>query len=226
VLAACFSDGAEAARRAAAIEPAGTWTCVLYGHPAFGDERVLLHFAASGAVRLARLDDDKATSWNGLTGWVAEDDELQFSDPWTGRHFTADLRRTTLGGGWRTLTAIGGWWCSPIDNAEMPPNVETDTPKMPPLRPSITSTPTYPLQAIRDAKQGRAVACFFVDSEGFIQQPEFIELSAEVFRAPILTALKRSRYQGWQDDGRLRPGCRSYIFKLDSLLKPEVEPDS
>jgi hypothetical protein len=88
---------------------------------------------------------------------------------------------------------------------------------MPPLLPSLTATPRYPAQAIRDAKQGRAVSCFFVDAQGYIVQPELIELSDEVFRQPILNALARSRYQAWNDESLLRPGCRSFIFKLDAI---------
>ena len=56
-----------------------------------------------------------------------------------------------------------------------------------------------------------------MDASGSVVQPELIELSDEVFRAPILAALARSRYQGWDDASVLRPGCRSYIFRLDSL---------
>jgi hypothetical protein len=92
---------------------------------------------------------------------------------------------------------------------------------MPALIPRITATPSYPLVAIRGAKEGRAITCFFVTSAGLIVEPEFIELSDEAFRAPVLSALARSRYQGWANVGTLRPSCRTYTFKLDSLLHPE-----
>ena len=150
--------------------------------------------------------------------------ELQFGDPQTGRLFTADLRSETLGGGWRTVTAVGGWWCSPIDAAAFPQTESDPAPRLPPLIPTLTATPAYPLQAIRAAKEGRAVTCFFVKADGLIVQPELIELSDEVFRAPILSALRRSRYQGWEDDGTVRPSCRTYTFKLSSSLHPEVVP--
>jgi hypothetical protein len=74
------------------------------------------------------------------------------------------------------------------------------------------------VQAIRAAKQGRAVTCFFVDADGYIVQPEVIELSDEIFRAPTLAALERSRYRSWEGGEMLRPGCRSYTFRLDAPL--------
>jgi hypothetical protein len=191
---------------------------VVYGHPAFGDERALLHFAASGAARLARQDDETVLSWNTLAGWSAKGDEMRFNDPQTGRQFEADLGRPTLGGSWRTLTLAGGWWCKAIDTAEVPVRDAQQQAPMPRLVPSLTATPRYPVQAIRAAKQGRAVTCFFVDADGYIVQPEVIELSDEVFRAPSLAALERSRYRGWEGGEVLRPGCRSYTFRLDAPL--------
>jgi hypothetical protein len=88
---------------------------------------------------------------------------------------------------------------------------------MPALVPVRTATPSYPTQAIREAKQGRAVTCFFVEASGLITKPEIIEISDEIFRAPTLSALARSQYQGWDDPGLVRPGCRTYIFRLDSI---------
>ena len=159
----------------------------MYGHPAFGDERVLLHFAPDGTAQHARTEDDKISAWIPLAGWTAEDGELAFRDSRTGRQYRADLRRDTLGGSWRTLTMIGGWWCSAMDDAAVPA-IQTRAPReiMPPLVPSLTATPSYPVQAIRAAKQGRAVTCFFVNASGRVVQPELIELSDEVFREPIL----------------------------------------
>lgn len=210
--------GAHAARRSVKVDPVGAWSCVIYGHPAFGDERMLFHFAADGTTQLAREVEQKISAWTPLSRWTADDGELTFSDPHTGRQYRADLRRATLGGSWRTVILVGGWWCSELDEAAVPAVEELEPlAVMPPLIPSVTSTPQYPLQAIRDAKQGRAVTCFFVDASGAVVQPELIELSDEVFRAPILAALARSRYVGWDDASVRRPGCRSYIFKLDSL---------
>ncbi len=216
-LLACASGVAHAARPPA-IDPIGTWSCVLYGNPEFGDQRVLLHFAANGAARLSRFDGDKTGPWNALAGWFVDDDQLEFSDPQTGRQFKADLRRVTLGGGWRTYAAVGGWWCSVLDGAPLPPDSNTPRRPLPPLVPVRTAIPRYPAQAVRQAKQGYAVSCFFVDSAGNIQEPELIELSDEIFREPILTALARSRYQGWDADDTLRPGCRTYTFKLDQIV--------
>ena len=88
---------------------------MVYGRPDFGDQRVLFHFAASGAARIARVDDDNKTGpWSAMTGWFLDGAELEFSDPQTGRQFNADLRRTALGGSWRTFASVGGWWCSAL----------------------------------------------------------------------------------------------------------------
>lgn len=219
-LVAAFCFDATAQRRGS-LDPVGTWSCVLYGYPAFGDERVLLRLTPGGGAQLARVDDDKITPWVGLASWSAEDRELRFGDPQTGRMFTADLRRETLGGGWRTVTAVGGWWCSAMDSASLPDDEAKPFTPLPALIPRVTATPSYPLAAIRGAKEGRAITCFFVTSAGLIVEPEFIELSDEAFRAPVLSALARSRYQGWANVGTLRPSCRTYTFKLDSLLHPE-----
>jgi hypothetical protein len=220
VVLAATAGRAEAARRNRdVLDPVGTWNCVIYGHPAFGDERVLLSFAADGASQLARQELDEISDWTSLSAWTADDDVMTFADPRSGRRFEADLAGTTLGGSWRTYTLLGGWWCSTTSDPGPVPSLEKkkSAEYMPPLLPALTATPLYPLQAIRDAKQGRAVSCFFVDANGYIVQPELVELSDEVFRQPILNALSRSRYQSWSNEGILRPGCRSFIFKLDSI---------
>jgi hypothetical protein len=216
---ACASQSASAA---GAIDPVGTWSCVVWGHPEFGDERVLFNFAPEGVARLARIEADAVPAWSGLTPWVKEDRALHFSDPRTGRQFTADLRRDNLGGAWRTLTATGGWWCSESDVAVVPETTEARAAALPPVLPLVTATPRYPIQAIREAKQGRVVTCFLVDAGGFIVKPEIIELSDEIFREPILVALSRSRYEARNSDA-LRPSCRSYTFSLDRLAQSEIE---
>jgi hypothetical protein len=220
--AAGLAARSDAARRnRVTVDPVGSWNCVIYGHPAFGDERVLLDFGSAGRAQIARLEDGEINAWEPLSVWAADDDaQMTFADPRSGRRFEANLARTTLGGHWRTYTLLGGWWCSAakvgtapaLDQPEPEPRAV-----MPPLLPMLTATPQYPLQAIRDAKQGRAVSCFFVDPNGYIVRPELIELSDEVFRQPILNALSRSRYQVWDDDDVMRPGCRSFIFKLDTI---------
>jgi hypothetical protein len=220
-LAAALVAAPAAARKnhpIATLDPVGTWTCVVYGHPAFGDERVLLNVLSDGSVRVARVLDGEVSSWIPLTHWEVEDATLTFTDSRSGRNYEADLTRATLGGRWRTLTLLGGWWCSAADFIAAPTaaGAKPET-LMPPLLPSLTATPVYPIKAIRDAKQGRAVSCFFVDSDGYIVQPELVELSDEIFRVPILNALARSRYQAWADERVLRPGCRSFIFRLDPL---------
>jgi hypothetical protein len=209
---------------AASVDPLGTWSCVVWGHPEFGDERVLLNFAPQGIARLARLTDAAEPSWSGLTPWVAQGREMRFSDPRTGRQYTADLRRDNLGGTWRTLTTTGGWWCAVSDLDVVPETVEGRASALPPVLPLVTATPRYPIEAIRAAKQGRVVTCFLVDASGAIVEPEIIELSDEIFRAPTLAALARSRYEPRESDA-LRPSCRSYTYSLDQLAQHEIDFD-
>lgn len=198
---------------------------MIYGHPAFGDERVVIRLAADGTAALSRKSDANQRIWDPLSRWLEDDGEVSFSDTRTGRRFSADMSRVTLGGRWRTVTLVGGWWCTTLDDAAFA-GVLVSEPEalMPPLVPVRTATPAYPAQAVRDAKQGRAVTCFFVDASGLITKPEIIEISDEIFRAPTLSALARSQYQGWDDARLVRPGCRTYIFRLDSIRELASAP--
>lgn len=219
---AIVGDAASAAR--GSIDPVGTWSCVVWGHPEFGDERVLLSLDESGVARLARIENEAVPAWSGSTPWIREDRQVRFSDPRTGRQYTADLRRDNFGGSWRTLTATGGWWCAVADVDAVPETREEREAALPPVLPLVTATPRYPRAAIREAKQGRVVTCFLVDAAGGIVEPEIIELSDEVFREPTLAALSRSRYEAREADSALRPSCRSYTFSLDRLAQHEIEP--
>jgi len=183
---------------------------------------MLFNFAPKGLARLARLEAEATPAWSGLTPWIEENRELRFGDPRSGRQYTADLRRENLGGSWRTLTQTGGWWCAQSDVVAVPETTEERAAALPPVLPRVTATPRYPIEAIRLAKQGRVVTCFLVDSAGLIVDPEIIELSDEIFREPILVALKRSRYEA-RDSDTLRPSCRSYTFTLDRLAQSEIE---
>ena len=59
---ACVAETASAART---TDHVGTWSCVVWGHPDFGDERVLLNFAPEGVARLARVEEADVPSWSG-----------------------------------------------------------------------------------------------------------------------------------------------------------------
>jgi hypothetical protein len=220
---AAVSSAAYGAR--GSVDFLGTWSCVVWGHPDFGDERVLLNFSPQGVARLARIEDDDVPAWSGLTPWTEDDRVLKFSDPRTGRQYTANLRRDNLGGSWRTLTTTGGWWCAVSDVAVVPETSEARAAALPPVLPLVTATPRYPIEAIREAKQGRVVTCFLVDAAGTIVEPDIIELSDEVFREPTLAALRRSRYEPRAADSALRPSCRSYTFSLDRLAQHEIDFD-
>jgi len=217
-------QGQDAAAEEGLIDHLGAWNCVLYGNPELGDERVLLNFAPDGSTRMARTSEDAAHPWVPLSRWRAEGEELTFSDSRTERQFHAELRRPTLGGEWRTVTLFGGWWCSEAEE-HVAASILTEPTGEPiavsvPLLPEVMASPSYPRQAIRDAKEGRAVVCFEVDPEGEIHHPQFIELSDEIFRAPSLDALMRSRYKPrvGSDSVAGRPACRSFVYRLDQVF--------
>ena len=119
-------------------------------------------------------------------------------------------------------STTGGWWCAESELEAIPEANEARAAALLPVLPIVTATPRYPIQAIRQAKQGRVVACFFVDAAGLVVDPEIIELSDELFREPTLVALSRSRYEP-RDAGPRRPSCRSYTFTLDRLAQHEIE---
>jgi hypothetical protein len=73
LVAAGFALGAETANGArGAVDPVGTWSCVVWGHPDFGDERVLFDFTPQGVARLARIETAAVPAWSGLTPWIPE----------------------------------------------------------------------------------------------------------------------------------------------------------
>lgn len=208
------------------LDPVGTWRCVIYGNPSLGEERVLLRFAPDQSVRVARDASRAVPAWSPLSSWEITRERLTFTDPRTGRRFGADLARETLAGEWRTFNLLGGWWCSPADRASEPEadilsepgGLDAGSTKR--LIPEVMATPTFPVQAIREAREGRVVLCFIVEPSGEVFDPEFVELSDEIFRAPSLDALMRSRYRPWnpRTDGGARPACRSFIFRLDYVF--------
>lgn len=172
---------------------------------------------------MARSNEGGAPSWLSLTPWQVEDGAITFTDSRSGRVFSANLNRDTLSGEWRTLNLLGGWWCAAAD-ADSGPGVEIldesgagglETTKR--LIPEVMATPSFPLQAIREAKEGRVLLCFVVHPSGEVFDPEFVELSDDLFRAPSLDALMRSRYKSWnpRTEGGSRPACRSFIYRLD-----------
>jgi hypothetical protein len=208
------------------LDPVGTWSCVLYGNPSLGDERVLLSFGPDQSARIARQSRAGAPAWTSLSRWQVEGGLFSFADGRSGRQFSADLDRQTLGGEWRTLNLLGGWWCSAADAAAGPsldilsdPS-DTAAARTARLIPEVMATPSFPIRAIRAAKEGRVVLCFVVHPSGEVYDPEFVELSDEIFRAPSLDALMRSRYKAWDSRtaGGPRPACRSFIYRLDYVF--------
>jgi len=183
----------------------------------------MLNFGPDGSTRAARPDEDTQRPWIPLSRWQLEQGVLTFTDSRTERRFAAELNRPTLGGEWRTLTLLGGWWCSQAE-VEAASRVLTNPTGVPtamtqPLIPEIMATPAYPVQAIRAAREGRVVVCFEVDPGGTVRNPQFVELTDEIFRGPSLDALMQSHYKGWSDDlnGPARPACRSFIYRLDQI---------
>ncbi len=198
--------------------PVGVWSCILYEQLGSEIDYVLMRFDPVGTTHFARPRGDEFRSWAPVSGWTAQRNQLSFTDSRVGRDFEADLRRTSLGGIWKTGTADGGWWCARLDDAfAESQNVEglSGDSVMPPLIPRAASTPYYPLRAIRQAQEGHATVCFLVESTGTIVDPEFIELSDDIFYDTTLRAVLASSYRGWMGEPAARPGCRLFDFELD-----------
>ncbi len=206
------------------VDHLGAWNCVLYGDPAFGDERLQLRFDPDGTTRQARPSEDKARPWAPLSRWQIQDGDLVFEDSRTGREFKGDLSRTALGGEWRMRMLVGGWWCSRMSEEEVPEDGvleevlagAEDTRR---ISPEVMATPSYPREAIWLGLEGRVLICFGVEPSGDIVEPEVMEVSDELFRAPSLQSLTGSRYQGWDRRryGGRRPACRSFVYLLDPI---------
>jgi hypothetical protein len=200
------------------LSPIGQWNCVIYGNPLLGDERAYLSFRADGILLMTREARDNERSNSIQLEYIIEGNRLSFSDIQTGRNFNAQLGGFTLSGEWRSRIQLGGWWCSPDEFEEGIFSNTLENQFVGRLDPEIMASPSYPLQAIRDVLQGRVVICFEVTTMGEVINPTFIEVSDEVFRAPSLDALMRSRYKSWLPNNQselARPACRSFIYRLD-----------
>lgn len=202
-------------------EPVGVWNCLVYGHARRGDEQYLFRFLPDGRADVSPPRRDGFRIWSRLSDWRERRGRLSFSDTRLGREYEADLRRMTLGGRWTSPSGGGGWWCVQLsDTVEDDINVErTQTyDLMPPLLANRMATPNYPIRAIREAREGRAVVCFLVDNSGSIFDPHIVELTDEIFRTTTLWAIDRSHYIGWDKQDIVRPGCRSFIYELDPIF--------
>lgn len=177
---------------------------------------------ADGAAALARMTGARTGRWLPLSDWRKRRRRIEFSDPMSGREFEADLNSASLGGGWKTPRRTGRWWCSRVEAGASAVLLERAAPPepaewLPELVPVLIASPRYPLEAIREAKEGRALGCFSVNADGEIVDPELVELSDEIFREPTLAALAGSRYEGWENDSLIRPACRDFMFRLETI---------
>ncbi len=214
--AAAHRASAQPARRVARnrrIDPVGVWHCLMFGRQ--GDQRFYLALEPEGGARIARVTEALEGRWTALDAWRRVHERLEIEDRANARWFVADLRAETLGGRWMASIHEGGWWCAPVDGAA--PNDARPPPArglMQALVPAIIAGPSYPRQALREAKEGRAVSCFIVDGRGEISRPGFIELTDEIFRDATLGAVSRSRFRSRGDDGAPMPACRSFKYEL------------
>jgi hypothetical protein len=217
MLLCCAASLAAASSSRAAALPVGTWNCLVYGP--YGDQRLFIGIAEDRKTYIARIRDASLRRWNPISDWRVSRGRIRFTDPAAGREFVAETGQAALGGTWRAETAVGGWWCSPEQGAPASADSRPPSPAglMTELVPAIMASPNYPRQAIREAKQGRAVSCFIVNGIGEVSDAELMELSDEIFRGPTLTAVTQSRYRAWGDEQALRPACRSYTFELDAI---------
>lgn len=218
VIAALWLGGGAEAARDELVDPAGLWYCLVYGHLGLDDWHVSLRLEPGGRAFSAWGLALGNRAWRRLSNWSVDDGVISFDDPDSGRHYEGDLSRSTLGGTWRVHAESGGWWCAPRALAADSVGLRrSDAAMAVPLVAQIVKAPDYPRQAIREAKEGRAVVCFLVDRNGFVVEPEIVELSDEVFRDPTLQAIDESRFAVYDEPVPLRPGCRSYVYHLDAV---------
>lgn len=220
VVAATFAAGGERAKaqgearsRRGRVDPIGVWHCLMFGRD--GEQRFYLALDAEGGARIARVTEALEGRWTGLGEWRRVYGRFELEDRANARRFVADLRAETLGGRWMATIHEGGWWCAPVDGVA--PHDEKPPPArglMEALVPAIIAGPNYPRQAVREAKEGRAVSCFIVDGRGEISRPGIIELTDEVFREATLGAVARSRFRSRGDDSAPMPACRSFKYEL------------
>lgn len=206
------------ARESGGVEPVGIWSCLVYGDPVRGEERIVMLFTPAGESHAARQTGSTITAWRRLEDWRARGRRFSVVDPVTRRGYHAELDRPTLGGTWAEGGRSGGWWCArrPEPVAAAIEELARSSPEffIPPLVPEVMTSPRYPREAIQEAKEGRAIVCFLVDASGVIRDPEILELSDPVFDAPTLRAIERSRYRPSARAAVPRPGCRHYRYEL------------
>jgi len=201
----------------ARLDPVGAWSCVLYGPDKETDERMLLELRIDGTTVMADLGGDRYL-WTPISSWSEKRGYLTFSDSRRDREFVADLEYVSLGGTWSGAVYSGGWWCAALEKR---PELGSGRGRfneyevMPRLVADVMATPWYPRQAVREAKEGYAVVCFHFNTEGFVEDPHFLELSDPVFRESALGALSRSHYRRWDASLPRRPACRTFDYLLD-----------
>ena len=73
---------------------------------------------------------------------------------------------------------------------------------MPPVLPIVTATPRYPVEAIREAKQGRVVTCFLVDAAGTILGSDMTVFKVEALEEEAPAAsVEESRPEAGGENG-------------------------
>ena len=122
VATACLAlVSAETSAARDAVDPVGTWSCVVWGHPEFGDERVLLNF---DRPRRRAIGAHRERGRPGVERPDAVDhgrsrrcgSAIRGPDGSTRRICAATISAAR----WRTLTATGGWWCAVSDVEVVP----------------------------------------------------------------------------------------------------------
>lgn len=182
---------------------------------------MLLSLAADRSAAIAEPRASGVRHWVPIPPWTARRLELIFEDPQADREYRADLSQSTLGGTWQRVTRRGGWWCKrlgdPLSVAAPYTQRSGSNDQFPFLVPMVMSTPRYPRQAIREAKEGRAVVCFLVEPDGSITDGSIVELSDRLFARPSIRAISASRFRGWEAERGGRPACRGIDYRLDAI---------
>ena len=221
-IAGCLLGFAPRPGSASLSDPEGVWSCIAYGEPSRQSRLSLVLYPDSRAY-LADQIVGGMSNWRQLGDWTQRRRELTFVDARSGRIYSADLRYDTLGGTWSSRGRSGGWWCTrrPESIETVEPGLLRATPEffVSPLVPGVMASPRYPIAAIRQAKEGEAVACFRVEPDGSVHDAEILSITDDIFAATTLSAISRSRYRPAPAGGVDRPGCRVFSYSLE-LINP------
>lgn len=93
-----------------------------------------------------------------------------------------------------------------------PENVEASDRKA-----KLVVSPTYPVKAWRERRQGRVIVCFDIRADGRVRKAFVLASSNRVFNKSALKAVRLSKFEEREPGTEPEDSCRTFRF----LLEPE-----